>query len=173
MPSSNPISEVPAGFFSGLGNLEEFYFQEVPIGSTLINGSLEFLGAPISIIDIGRNSISTLESHAITGLESNTELDIRDNEIRELTEESFRPMLDLFSLVEGIINLHGNPVERDCSMAWIVLNPVFLESVLGICTDGTYFKIWIQTFLKTFVSGEILPWQAIIPLGLVPKRFQQ
>ncbi|CAG0893882.1 unnamed protein product [Darwinula stevensoni] len=138
--NSNPVSDVPTGFFSDMGKLEEFLCFSCALGPTLSTKSLEFRSATFKRIVISSNSISTLDVDAITGLQPNTRLSFRDNEIRELTEVLFRPMLDVLSVDTGHMDIVGNPVKCDCSIAWVVLNPSFLGSVFGVCTDGTNFQ---------------------------------
>ncbi|CAG0898226.1 unnamed protein product [Darwinula stevensoni] len=84
----NPLQDVPAGFFSDMGNLKYFYCYVCDFGPTLSTKSLDFRSATIS-------------------LQPNTYLYFGDNEIRELTEASFRPMLEVLSLDTGYINLYG------------------------------------------------------------------
>ncbi|CAG0904264.1 unnamed protein product [Darwinula stevensoni] len=138
--SYNHALDVPTGFFIDMGKLEEFYCTSCALGPTLSTKSLEFRSATMKVINIDSNSISTLDADAITGLQPNTFLYFRGNEIRELTEVSFRPMLEVLSVGTGHIDIGANPVKCDCSIAWVVLNPSFLGSVWGRCTDGTYFQ---------------------------------
>ncbi|CAG0901237.1 unnamed protein product [Darwinula stevensoni] len=136
---SNPISEVPAGFFSDMGNLGDFRCEYCGLGPTLSTGSLKFRSSAVQFIRLEYNSISTLEPDAITGFQSNTRIFMSYNEIRKLTEESFRPMLEVLSLGNGFIRLYRNPIECGCSMAWVVLNPDFLASIAGSCHTGMDF----------------------------------
>ncbi|CAG0890031.1 unnamed protein product [Darwinula stevensoni] len=138
--SSNPIRDVPAGFLSDFVKLEIFSCADCDLGPTLSTKSLEFHSESMQDIHLSWNSFSNMEVDAITGLQPDTVLYVSYNDIRELTEESFRPMLKILSLGDGFIFLGSNPVECDCSMAWVVLNPDFLASVNGYCMDGTEFK---------------------------------
>ncbi|CAG0895573.1 unnamed protein product [Darwinula stevensoni] len=114
--SYNPISEVPPGFFSDMGNLVEFYCLYCSLGPTLSTRSFDFHGAPIRYVLLTGNPISTLELDAITGgarefpvfvpgLGFHTEIYLNYNEIKELREDSFRPMLEVLSLGDGYIDL--------------------------------------------------------------------
>ncbi|CAG0898225.1 unnamed protein product [Darwinula stevensoni] len=80
----NPITDIPAGFFRDMGNLERFDCYDCALGPTLSTKYLEF--------------------HS---LQPDTGLSISTNEIRELTEVSFCPMLEVLSLGTGSINLNG------------------------------------------------------------------
>ncbi|CAG0885391.1 unnamed protein product [Darwinula stevensoni] len=103
----NPIPDIPAGFFRDMGNLESFVCYGCALGPTLSTKYLEFHSITIKEITIVDNSISTLQVDAITGLQANTSLRISSNEIRELTEVSFRPMLEVLSVGTGHINIGG------------------------------------------------------------------
>ncbi|CAG0897368.1 unnamed protein product [Darwinula stevensoni] len=70
----------------------------------------------------------------------NTEVHMNNNEIVVLSEESFRPILDILSTGDGVLNIPGNPIRCDCDIAWLVLNQKFLTSISGKCHNGTEFK---------------------------------
>ncbi|CAG0901740.1 unnamed protein product [Darwinula stevensoni] len=136
----NPISELPTGFFNDMGKLEEFWCQYCSFGPTLPTGSFQFHSERISHVDLWGNSISTLELDAIAGIQSNTRIVLRENVITELTEASFRPIVEILSQGDGEMDVYGNPVECGCSIAWLILNPDFLGRVIGACADGTNFQ---------------------------------
>ncbi|CAG0902564.1 unnamed protein product [Darwinula stevensoni] len=136
----SPMSEVQHEFFWGLPNLEQFWCLSCKLGQTILNGTLAFHSPALDLVSLEQSTISSLESHAITGFTVNASIRLSGNQISELTEESIRPMLQVLSSGVGYIDLAENPVECTCSMAWIVLNPGFLGSVKGQCTDGTDFQ---------------------------------
>ncbi|CAG0890033.1 unnamed protein product [Darwinula stevensoni] len=103
--SSNSIPEFPVGFFSDMGSLELLACTGCALGPTLSSKTFEFRNGAIRDIHLSWNSLSTLEVDAITGLQPNTVLYVSYNDIRELTEESFRPMLKILSLGDGYIFL--------------------------------------------------------------------
>ena len=101
---------------------------------------------------------------SISGFLPSTVINLDFNDIRELTEDSFRPLLEVLSQGDGhifligeitccnvarcrtshsippVLCVTGNPVMCDCSMAWVAVNPDFLADVQGRCTDGTDFQ---------------------------------
>ncbi|CAG0891425.1 unnamed protein product [Darwinula stevensoni] len=96
--SYNPISEIPRGLLKGFRNLVSFEASHCSLGPTLPKGSLTFRSDVLSNVSVGFNGIVRLEPGAITGLTSETTVDLRENSITEMTEESFRPMLETLSL---------------------------------------------------------------------------
>ncbi|CAG0902953.1 unnamed protein product [Darwinula stevensoni] len=114
--ASNPLSEIPIGFFSVLGNLDMFFCQSCSLGPTLATGILTF------------------------GFGPETTIHLQNNELTELTEEVFRPMVQILSQGSGTIQLSDNPVDCGCSIAWWVLNPQFHWTVQGQCADGNFFQ---------------------------------
>ncbi|CAG0904410.1 unnamed protein product, partial [Darwinula stevensoni] len=138
-PGYNPISELPTGFFDGLENIVIFDCISCKLGPTLAAGSMEFPGAALEHLHLEYDNITFVEPGAITGLSAHAHLDLWGNEIEELREESFRPILEDLSLGYGFIDLYDNPIQCVCSMAWIVLNPDFLARVHGQCQNGPYF----------------------------------
>ncbi|CAG0887206.1 unnamed protein product [Darwinula stevensoni] len=148
--SGNPISELPPGLFEGLENLVIFLCSECDLGPTLPSGSLEFQSQNFQYVGLSSNGITMVEPGAITGLAADTVLDLENNLISELAEETFRPILEVLSRGTGFIFIYGNPIQCDCSMAWLVLNQEFLGSILGgVCEDGTAFEnLDPSTFLE-------------------------
>ncbi|CAG0891151.1 unnamed protein product [Darwinula stevensoni] len=136
----SPMSEVQHGFFWSLPNLQRFWCISCQLGQTILNGTLGFHSPALDLVSLEQSTISSLESHSITGFTADARIRLSKNQISELTEESFRPMLEVLSSGDGNIDLAENPVECRCSMAWIVLNPDFLGSVKGQCTNGTDFQ---------------------------------
>ncbi|CAG0884351.1 unnamed protein product [Darwinula stevensoni] len=150
----NPISEFPPAFLDDMENLVQLWCRSCGLGPTLPSGSLQFHSEALVYVVLDENGISRVEPGAITGLTPETRLDLWFNEISELSEESFRPMLEILSLGNGYVDLFENPVVCDCSMAWIVLDPAFLASIDGFCTDGTWFIDLDPDFFQEFCVEE-------------------
>ncbi|CAG0880250.1 unnamed protein product [Darwinula stevensoni] len=131
--SHNPISDLPPGMVEGMRNLMSFDASHCNLGPVLRNGSLAFQSKSLAKIFLQENDIVKLEPGAITGLRNDTRLDLRGNKIRNLTEGSFRPMLEhLSSGTSGFIFLWGNPVICD---EWLVRSPdfkKFLQRLEGV-----------------------------------------
>ncbi|CAG0899919.1 unnamed protein product [Darwinula stevensoni] len=136
----NPLSGLPSAAIKGMKNLETFHCYESNLGPTLLRGVLEFQSKALKLVTLWGNNISEVEEGAITGLGPNTEIFLTNNEIVVLSEESFRPMLDILSKGYGVLNLTGNPIRCDCDIAWLVLNEKFLTSISGKCHNGTELK---------------------------------
>ncbi|CAG0889268.1 unnamed protein product [Darwinula stevensoni] len=138
--SMNPISAMPLDFFVGLRNLREFHCFGCHLGPTLFNGSLRFHSEMLTSLELGYNGISNIEEGAIGGITSDTMVGLEGNNIVELKEATFRPMLEVLARGIGFLNVMDNPISCGCSMAWIVLNPDFLVRVSGYCQDGSSFR---------------------------------
>ncbi|CAG0890035.1 unnamed protein product [Darwinula stevensoni] len=145
-------------------NLEDFPWEILPeLGSlawlflavNALNAVPPLNSSSLESLSIVGNRIRTLESgwflpnmqdlfldylSLLAGFPTDVTIDFHFNEISEVNEESFRPMLEVVSKGKGSISVHGNPVECDCSMAWVVLNPDFLAKLKGYCSDLTEFQ---------------------------------
>ncbi|CAG0889356.1 unnamed protein product [Darwinula stevensoni] len=131
----NQVSDIQPGFFLGLTSLEEISCYPCPLGPTLRNGTLAFDSPYLEYVEFPVSGISSLESHAITGLRPDTIVELSGNPISELTEGTFRPMLEILSQGDGSISL-GSHIVCDCTIAWLVLNPNFHGSIIASCADG-------------------------------------
>ncbi|CAG0878619.1 unnamed protein product [Darwinula stevensoni] len=150
----NPVSEVQPGSFNNLRHLQYFNCSSCSLGPTLTAGFFAFNSTFIYQIDLYNNSISMLEPQAISGFGPRADINLYDNKINELTEEAFRPMMEILTGGDGIIDLSGNPVECGCSIAWWVRNPEFNSTLRGQCTDGTDFHdLHPDDFLDCMENG--------------------
>ncbi|CAG0884911.1 unnamed protein product [Darwinula stevensoni] len=163
--SGNPITGFPHGFFEGFDNLVQFDCNSCKLGPTLFNGTLNFRSENLTELSLIHNNISTIEPDAITGLTPNTVIYLEANHITELTEEAFRPMLDVLSYGNGYIDLWDNPIMCGCSMAWVVVEPYYFGRVLGYCHDGNSMEDLDPDVFKKFcikmnppMPGEYSTW---------------
>ncbi|CAG0902846.1 unnamed protein product [Darwinula stevensoni] len=146
----NPVSELPAGFLSGFEKLAMFYCSDCNLGPTLHSGSLEFDSQDLDLLFLDGNNIATVEVGAFSGLTANSHIILLDNLITEVTEEVFRPMLEVFSSGNGYVSLDRNPIRCDCSMAWLMLEADLLEHTFGSCENGLYFHNLDPNVFETF-----------------------
>ncbi|CAG0883796.1 unnamed protein product [Darwinula stevensoni] len=150
----NPIMEIPQGFFESMESLQNASIHGCQLGPVLANGTMEFHSQVLAKISLGGNEISSVESHGINGLIAHTIIRLWWNDIQELTEESFRPILEVLSTGSGYIDFGdastGDAIVCGCSMAWIVLNPDFLASIVGTCADGIDFQDLDPEYFEDF-----------------------
>ncbi|CAG0885522.1 unnamed protein product [Darwinula stevensoni] len=144
----NPIGDFPTGFFVSFEKLNTFDCASCDLGPTLRSGSLEFQTQALKSLFLIANNISTVEPGAITGVTNKTNVYLRDNLIAKLTEETFRPILEVVSRGDGKLYLENNPVVCGCRMEWYALNSDFNEKLLGNCTDGTDFESLTANFFR-------------------------
>ncbi|CAG0893760.1 unnamed protein product [Darwinula stevensoni] len=140
--SYNPISELPTGFFDGLENIVAFDCISCKLGPILAAGSMEFPGATLEYLYLFHNNITFVEPGAITGLTAHAHLDLWGNEIEELTEESFRPILEDLSLGNGHIDLFAceEPSNR-AGPTLVVLNGNSTGLVVAGIAENYFAKV--------------------------------
>ncbi|CAG0900556.1 unnamed protein product [Darwinula stevensoni] len=136
----NPLSRFPSGILNGLEKLEEFSCSECNLGSTLSRGLLDFRSRALRVVHLDGNNISRLEPGAITGLQPNTSVYLRGMENLALSEDSFRPMLEVLTQGDGVLILGRKLFGCDCDVAWLVADRTFLRSIDGGCSSGTELK---------------------------------
>ncbi|CAG0879117.1 unnamed protein product [Darwinula stevensoni] len=108
----NPLSRLPSAAIKSMKNLEKFYSSECNLGPTLSRGVLEFQSKALQLITLWKNDISELDQGAITGLGPNTTVRLTNNKIAVLSEESFRPMLDILSKGDGVLHLDESEIDN-------------------------------------------------------------
>ncbi|CAG0903132.1 unnamed protein product [Darwinula stevensoni] len=127
----NPSLEFPFGVLKNMEMLERFWCPRCNLGPTLSTGLLQFNSQTLKTVGLSENKIARIEPDAITGLTLDTEVFLNGNNISKLSEEVFRPMLELLS--------QENPIGCDCALDWLVSDSKILKSVRGTCGDGTDF----------------------------------
>ncbi|CAG0891181.1 unnamed protein product [Darwinula stevensoni] len=102
-------------------------------------------------------------------------VNLNSNEIVELTEEIFMPIM--LPMEYGHLSVHDNPIECGCSMAWVVLGSFFLNRIGGECKDGMAFQdLDPEIFQDLCVErdppeeGDYSTWIASRPIGSVSTR---
>ncbi|CAG0891884.1 unnamed protein product [Darwinula stevensoni] len=138
--NNNPISTIPSRFFEGMENLEEFQCQWCNLGPAISDGSMEFRSQTLKSVYLRNNIISSFEPGGISVVSPDAVVDLEANQITELTESIFRPVMDFLARGNGLLNVWDNPIVCGCSMAWVMLDPIILERVYGSCVNGTLFQ---------------------------------
>ncbi|CAG0890745.1 unnamed protein product [Darwinula stevensoni] len=69
-----------------------------------------------------------------------TTIYLNENNITALSEESFRPMLDILSMGDGVLDLSDNLIQCDCEISWLMLGRKYLRNLSGKCNNGTELK---------------------------------
>ncbi|WKY05282.1 hypothetical protein Q1695_005915 [Nippostrongylus brasiliensis] len=79
------------------------------------SGSVNMLPPALKQVDLARNRISFIQEGALSQLENLTLLDLKDNQLNELKEESLKGPQTRLRLF-----LAGNPFQCDCSLYWLL-----------------------------------------------------
>ncbi|CAG0898095.1 unnamed protein product [Darwinula stevensoni] len=137
---NNPLLKFPSAIVNGMKKLEKLQGYGANLSPTLSSGFLEFQSSALKLVDLRNNSIFRLEPGAIAGLTPETTVHLNENKISVVSEGSFRPILDILSMGNGILDLRDNPIQCDCEMSWLVHGQKYLRSVSGKCHNGTEFK---------------------------------
>ncbi|CAG0900738.1 unnamed protein product [Darwinula stevensoni] len=131
-----------------LKKLERFYCSGCNLGPTLSSGLLKFRSPKLKVVTLYENNISKLKPKAITGLRFDTEVYLSKNNITELEQETFLPILEDLWHGNGSLFLSGNPIQCGCKLAWLVFAPELLRVVKGTCENGTVLKTLHQNSLN-------------------------
>ncbi|CAG0891419.1 unnamed protein product [Darwinula stevensoni] len=163
--SGNPLSTLPPQLVNGMDNLLSFSASHCNLGPILSSGSLAFHSRSLQLVSLEDNKIVRVEPGAITGLRVDTKLFLLRNNMTSLTEDSFRPMVEVASLGHGGIFVNENPLKCDMSMGWLVLCPDVKQILQRVpyfeCVDGTSL---LDLFLVRFLQL-VLPFQWVDTLG--------
>ncbi|CAG0886999.1 unnamed protein product, partial [Darwinula stevensoni] len=135
----NPLLEIPSEVIKGLKNLEKFLCSGCNLGFTLSSGLLVFRSKSLKLVSLWKNGIGRMDPGAIAGLKPDTTVDLTWNNVSLVSEGIFRPMLEVMSHGDGKLVLENNPIQCDCSLAWLAFAPELLGKVKGACdcANGT------------------------------------
>ncbi|CAG0878697.1 unnamed protein product [Darwinula stevensoni] len=160
----NPLLKFPSSVITSLEKLEEFSCSFCNFGPTLSGGLLKFQSNSLKMVSLQDADISKLEPEAITGLRTDTNVDLSWNNISTIDERIFRPILEKISSGLGLLDIQYNPIKCDCNLAWLAFAPVLLSKVEGTCENGTD--------LKDLDLCPPLPPLTLIPPSTAPAAFQ-
>ncbi|CAG0885057.1 unnamed protein product [Darwinula stevensoni] len=138
--SHNPLAKFPSAMIRNLKKLEMFECSSCRLGPTLSSGLLEFRSGALKVVSLFGNNISRIDPEAMRGLQFHTKIYLSQNNISELNEEFFRPILDVIAKGTGSLYLYGNPIQCGCFLAWLALAPHLRRHVKGSCEEGTLLK---------------------------------
>ena len=68
-------------------------------------------------------------------------IDLGLNSLNSLTDLVFGPLIEMAILEQSKLYLAGNPLNCDCSIAWLVRNASLLAPVVGARCDGDGISI--------------------------------
>ncbi|XP_042228814.1 oplophorus-luciferin 2-monooxygenase non-catalytic subunit-like [Homarus americanus] len=127
------LQDIIPGTFFGLPELwmvvlEDNHLTEVPEGAVWFNSS-----SPHGVY-LRFNNITRVDVYAFSGFFSGDTIDLSYNQLAEVEEEVWRPLL-----LNGVrLKLRDNPLTCGCDIAWVVLNNNFLSHIddRTTCSDG-------------------------------------
>ncbi|KAK4318250.1 hypothetical protein Pmani_010744 [Petrolisthes manimaculis] len=127
--SFTAITHIPTGTFSGLSRLTNI---------DLTNNKLEVLDpgtinlqTSYNWVYLTTNSITSIAEGALMGLRGS--LYVQNNQLTELAEGVFRPLMDM----DVTVYAESNPLACGCEIAWLVLNSVYVDQLMD---DTTCFS---------------------------------
>ncbi|CAL4099639.1 unnamed protein product [Meganyctiphanes norvegica] len=128
----SPIQNILPGSFSNLESLQQL---------TLTGLELFHIVSETFTEDECFTSLSLINSH-IKQIDPNAihfcpnmTVDVSNNDLILLDESTWKPLLEVY----GSLDINGNPIWCDCSIAWLVQTSDFQARVIGQCNDGTDF----------------------------------
>merc|ERR1712179_511001 len=78
----------------------------------------------LAILNMGDNFINEIQDD-FSGISANTQLLLQNNQIRQLNETAFRPLVEKIMntpLATGLIDLENNPLDCSCDVKWIIID---------------------------------------------------
>ncbi|CAG0879331.1 unnamed protein product [Darwinula stevensoni] len=146
----NPMTSLETYAFHGLLNLVTLSFRENSLG-IIKGGSIVIPSADLELLDFTDSTkLVTIEQCAFVdppncdpmfpppmGVSGNADLLFTNGLIDELDEDIFKSVLDKLYDGRGYLNLTGNPIKCDETMAWVICGEVdYLDTLIGSCCCG-------------------------------------
>ncbi|XP_042216497.1 oplophorus-luciferin 2-monooxygenase non-catalytic subunit-like [Homarus americanus] len=156
--SNNPMGSMPVTAFINTPALKEIYIREIgiynlPSGTffghphlstlqlsfnnlgQLTEGAVQ-MGAGKTKVYLNNNMISNVAANSFSGLISGDFVYLYSNELTELVEEVWQPLI-MFGVY---LDFRFNPLTCGCDIAWIVLNPSILSHIDSdtTCSNGQF-----------------------------------
>ncbi|CAL4060958.1 unnamed protein product, partial [Meganyctiphanes norvegica] len=152
----NPIGWIPASSFMNLPSLKHIYLgetnmEEVKLGtfeslsqlrtidltnnklSNITYGTIATTTDQLLWLDLARNNIQQINPNSITVQNEWLGLNLVSNELKELKETTFRPLLDQGSF----LYVEDNPLLCGCDLAWLVRDTTLMDHIDQRATCAT------------------------------------
>jgi len=115
---------------------------------SLVNNPLQYLAvgdldfrSDLLVLGLQNTSLTTIQAGAFERANFNdTDIGLQANRLRALPVNTFQPLLRSMADNNGVIELGGNEIGCDCSVAWLFQEPNLLNAVRqGVCNGGLPF----------------------------------
>lgn len=124
------LTYITQNFFRDCSQLRNLYLSGnflTVIEGLAINPSSNML----QVLNLRDNRIRTVNQDGISGLASDCELNLAENEIVNLYSDAWQPIFS--NITTGYINLEDNPLLCGCDIKWLVTNVDYWDTL----TEGT------------------------------------
>ncbi|KAK3867760.1 hypothetical protein Pcinc_026805 [Petrolisthes cinctipes] len=125
------ITYLPPGTFTNLPNLD--YIRLNYNGLQVLEAGTINLQTSYNNVHLYSNDLTSIAEGALVGLKGGT-LDVQNNQLTELAEAVFRPLMD-----DGVdVYASGNPLDCGCEIAWLVTSSTYMNQLDddASCTSG-------------------------------------
>ncbi|KAK4318247.1 hypothetical protein Pmani_010741 [Petrolisthes manimaculis] len=128
---STSITLLPPGTFTDLPNLD--YIHLGYNGLQVLEAGTINLQTSFNNVYLYNNDLTSIAEGALVGLKGGN-LDVRYNQLTELAEAVFRPLMDDSVYVFA----SGNPLDCGCEIAWLVTSDTYMNLLDddASCTSG-------------------------------------
>ncbi|KAK3867763.1 hypothetical protein Pcinc_026808 [Petrolisthes cinctipes] len=128
---STSITYLPPGTFTDLPNLDyiDLYYN----GLQVLEAGTIILQTSSNSVYLYSNDLTSIAEGALVGLKGGY-LYVQNNQLTELAEAVFRPLMD-----DGVdVRASGNPLDCGCEIAWLVTSSTYMSLLDSdaSCTSG-------------------------------------